>query len=392
MESATEEGRGLIEARRRLDSDECLWLVELAGFDSSGLWAEDGHACCAGWLIDRCGFGRSTAFEKLRVAHELVRRPLLADAFASGDLSYSKVRSITSVTDGGSEFDELMLRAQAELTADDVERVVRRWEYCRNQDDPPRDLFTRRGIHRQRGFGGGLGRLVIDDSDENIDRLLNLFEAYLDALHNSSVPVDESAAQTHESEPDPPTHGQRLLDALNDLVETAAACHSETIDVERAAIGVTVSYETLVASATAGGFADLSSGRVISGEAARLMCCDAGIHRIVTRGQSEILDLGRKTRTWNRAQRRAIRARHGNRCAMRGCHRKIVQIHHVQWWEDDGETAINNGIPLCLTHHHLIHEAGWAVSYNPATGVTTFTGPQDQLIESDNGLANRLVA
>lgn len=392
MDSATEEGRVLIAGRRRLDSDECLWLIDLAGFDSSGLWAEDGHACCAGWLIDRCGLGRSTAFEKLRVGHELVRRPLVADAFASGDLSYSKVRSITSVTDGGVEFDELMLRSQAELTADDVERVVRRWEYCRNQDDPPRDLFARRGIHRQRGFGGGLGRLVIDDSDENIDRLLNLCEAYLDALHNSSEQVDESAAQTFDGaprlltsaqyaanvavavdesaaqtgqDPDPPTHGQRLLDALNDLIETAAACRAESIDVERAAIGVTVGYETLVAAAAEGGSAALSSGRVISGEAARLLCCDAGIHRIVTRGQSEILDLGRKTRTWNRAQRRAIRARHGNRCAMRGCHRKIVQIHHVQWWEDEGDTAINNGIPLCLTHHHLIDESGWEVTYDP---------------------------
>ena len=110
----------------------------------------------------------------------------------------------------------------------------------------------------------------------------------------------------------------------------------------------------------------------------RRLACDGGLHRIVTRGPSEILDVGRKTRHWSVAQRRAIKARHGHRCGFPDCGRRIFQIHHILWWENDGETCIDNGIPLCLHHHHLVHEGGWNIQYEPATGVTTFTGPAGQ--------------
>ena len=37
-------------------------------------------------------------FEKLRIAHELRRRPAVAAAFAAGEISYSAVRAITTYT------------------------------------------------------------------------------------------------------------------------------------------------------------------------------------------------------------------------------------------------------------------------------------------------------
>ena len=43
----------------------------------------------------RTNMARSTAFEKLRVAQELARRPILAEAFRQGQLSYSAVRALT---------------------------------------------------------------------------------------------------------------------------------------------------------------------------------------------------------------------------------------------------------------------------------------------------------
>ncbi|HVE94154.1 MAG TPA: HNH endonuclease signature motif containing protein, partial [Acidimicrobiales bacterium] len=126
------------------------------------------------------------------------------------------------------------------------------------------------------------------------------------------------------------------------------------------------------------GGADLSSGATVGGDAARRLACDAGVHRIVVKGTSEILDVGQKTRTATVAQRRSIKSRHGHRCAYPGCERRIFQIHHIVWWENCGATAVDNGVPLCLAHHHLVHEGGWTVSYEPTTGVTTFTGPDGQ--------------
>jgi hypothetical protein len=370
--SASAQGRALVDGRRRLEVAESEWFTLLAEFDSSMLWANDGAVGCASWLIANCGMARSTAFEKLRVAHELRRRPLLAEAYAAGRISYSQLRAITAVTDGGVEFDELMLEAALTLTADDLQRAVEYWVRIRNQDRPPPDFDKYRRIRRVKGFGGGLGRVIIDDREENIERLFNFIDAFLEAEDEAAAkePVDESAAQT-EFIPRP-GWSQRRVDALNDLIEVAAATNFESIDVERAAIGVTVSYESLI---TGTGAADLSSGRVITGEAARRLCCDAGLHRIVIRGQSEVLDVGRKTRHWNTAQRRAIRARHNHRCAIKGCNRRVVQIHHIIWWENGGVTSIEVGIPLCGGHHHMVHEGGWDITYDPTTGVTTFISP-----------------
>src|SRR5207244_7395630 len=99
--SVTELGKSLIEGIRQLSAGEAEWLQQLFDFDRSGEWASDGHACCASWLTDHCGMGRSTAKEKLRVAWELTRRPLIAEAFAAGQLSYSKVRALTRIVKFG---------------------------------------------------------------------------------------------------------------------------------------------------------------------------------------------------------------------------------------------------------------------------------------------------
>ncbi len=169
-----------------------------------------------------------------------------------------------------------------------------------------------------------------------------------------------------------PSLAMKRLDTLNDLIEMAVAVNPETIDVDRAAVGVTIDYKDLLAGT---GTALLSRGGSVVGEAARRLACDCGIHRIITRGQSEILDVGRQTRYWNRAQRRAIKARHGHTCAVKGCHRRITEIHHIMWWEDGGVTSIENGVPVCHGHHVMVHEGGWQISYNATTGETWLTAP-----------------
>jgi hypothetical protein len=142
---------------------------------------------------------------------------------------------------------------------------------------------------------------------------------------------------------------------------------------------VTIQYEDLI---TATGNGLTSQGSTLTGESVRRLCCDAGIHRVVVKGQSEILDFGRDERLFNRAARRAIRFRHGHSCAVRGCGRRITHIHHVRWWENGGETCVDNGIPLCLYHHHLVHEGGWEIVWDPITGKTILEGPRGQTLET----------
>ena len=239
--------------------------------------------------------------------------------------------------------------------------------------------------------------MIIDLAPEDAERLMNLLDTYLDWQYRHPVersvepPVDKAPVEPPvDKAPVEPPDGDapqsagiraRRVDALLDLLEHAAYEHHDKIDLERASIGVTVDYETLVERAP--GFADLASGTQVSGETARRLACDAAIHRIIVKGKSELLDVGRKTRDWPMAQRRAIAARHGHRCAAGNCGRRIYQIHHIDWWENGGDTSVENGVPLCLAHHHLVHEGGWTITYNPTTGVTTLTGPAGQTLTSN---------
>ena len=62
---------------------------------------------------------------------------------------------------------------------------------------------------------------------------------------------------------------------------------------------------------------------------------------------------------------------------------EACQIHHVVPWEDGGPTDLANLAPLCMEHHHLVHEGGWALAMTPGR-VATWTRPEgtDYLTQS----------
>jgi hypothetical protein len=116
-----------------------------------------------------------------------------------------------------------------------------------------------------------------------------------------------------------------------------------------------VDYETLIAPT--GGSATLASGAVIAGEVARMLACDAGISRVITRGASEILDVGRATRTIPVAIAKAVIAR-DRHCTHPGCHAppSMCDVHHDHHWTHGGETSVENCKLLCWFHHLLEHQ------------------------------------
>ena len=95
-------------------------LVMIREFDERVGWAKWGLHSCAEWLAWRCDLSLATAREKVRVAHALKKRRLISEAFSSGELSYSKVRSLTRVANADNEDDLLAfaLRNTASFVAD----------------------------------------------------------------------------------------------------------------------------------------------------------------------------------------------------------------------------------------------------------------------------------
>ena len=122
-------------------------------------------------------------------------------------------------------------------------------------------------------------------------------------------------------------------------------------------IVVLVDLETL--EARAGGSALLASGAVISGDQARRLAEDANVTRVITRGRSEPLDVGRSTRSIPPAIAKAVivRDRH---CRYRGCAAPpwACDVHHRRPWARGGPTAVHNLGLLCWHHHEHVHRRG----------------------------------
>ena len=68
----------------------------------------------------------------------------------------------------------------------------------------------------------------------------------------------------------------------------------------------------------------------------------------------KVLDVGRTQRIATKRQRRAIHHRQQGRCANRGCHHPIGEIHHILDWLHGGKTDLDNLVGLCRKCHALI--------------------------------------
>jgi Domain of unknown function (DUF222)/HNH endonuclease len=113
-----------------------------------------------------------------------------------------------------------------------------------------------------------------------------------------------------------------------------------------------------VDAATLAGHCDQAG---ISRETTRRLLCDAGVVPVLEDATGTPLDVGRKTRTFSPALRRALAARDGG-CRFPGCtNRRFVDGHHIVHWVDGGETSLANTLLLCSVHHKLVHEEGFTV-------------------------------
>ena len=75
----------------------CRLLLLVAELDRRDAWASWGCRSMSQWLSWKCGLGRATAREYVRVARALESLPSITAAFSEGRLSYSKVRALSRV-------------------------------------------------------------------------------------------------------------------------------------------------------------------------------------------------------------------------------------------------------------------------------------------------------
>ncbi|HWC87545.1 MAG TPA: DUF222 domain-containing protein [Solirubrobacteraceae bacterium] len=346
--------REICELAAHLAAATCRWLTLVAEFDERLGWAEWGVKSCAHWLSWRCSIGLGTARDQVRVARRLRELPKVRAAFATGELSYSKVRAIARVATP--EIEEDLVAIALHASGAQLEQLVRGYHGALAVTlGTAQAALARRYLRWNWEDDGSLrivGRLPADDG--------GLFLAALQAAEGQAAHGVQPTRADDEETAGPRDAAARSADALVTLARaTLAGADADRTRGDPCELVVHVDAETL-AGDRVHEQSRLADGPALAPETVRRLGCDASVVRIIER-DGQPLSVGRRTRTIPPALRRALRARE-NGCRFPGCtHRRFLHAHHIQHWAHGGETKLENLVHLCSHHHRLVHEGGFAV-------------------------------
>jgi len=352
-------------------------LQLVAELDDEEPWGAWGLTSCAHWLNWRCGIGMNAAREKVRVAHALKRLPLISGSFATGELSFSKVRAVTRIAEPENEKELLELARYA--TAAQVEKLVRAYRSVERQAERER-AAKQHDVRELNYYYDDDGSLVIRARlpAEEGAVVLQALNAAMDARDAEQKEIESEDVTAVTSEP-PDGFAQRRADALSTLAETTLRHGPTTLSAaERYQVVVHVTAETLATDET--GRCELENGPGLALDTVRRITCDGSLLRITEDETGNPLDIGRKTRAVPPALRRALQSRDSG-CRFPGCsHRRFVDAHHIRHWVDGGDTSIDNLVLLCRHHHRLVHEDGFGLE-RTADGCIRFSRADGRFIE-----------
>jgi hypothetical protein len=148
---------------------------------------------------------------------------------------------------------------------------------------------------------------------------------------------------------------RRMGEAFVEYVERYPSDHTPQTAGVNATVVVTMTLEQLLAEHAT---ALLDDGTRMSAGQARRLACEAGIIPVVLGTGSEVLDLGRTSRFYSKAQRIALGLRDGG-CTATGCETTAsgCHAHHDDPWAHGGPTDLAKGRLLCPHHHRLAHDS-----------------------------------
>ncbi len=230
-------------------------------------------------------------------------------------------------------------------TPDETRRVIDYWTTSLERPGVGLDLETQ-PIRRRLDFSRRANGMV-EGEFALTSTAGEMFVAVMDAMMPPPA-VDDGRTAT-----------QRRHDGFEDMVNGfLAGGDAPEGGGERPHVNVMVDVDGL--QGIPGGIHETEDGHVLGLETIRVWACDSSVNRIVWSGQSEILDVGRRTRVIPAATRRAVVARDRS-CTWLGCTRSArwADVHHLKSWSDGGSTDLDNLCLLCRYHHTLIHLHEW---------------------------------
>jgi hypothetical protein len=362
MERTVETGELREAARERLEDElasltgqlnaaTARWLELAVASRCEGVAAGDDFAR---WLAYRCGISGREARRYLRVAEALQELPLIRGAFGRGELTFTKVRALTTVASPASE--QGLLDLAFALTAGQLERALR--AFRRLGSEQARESHEVEYVDYHWAEDGSLflrARLSAEDGT----LLVRALDAARGRVHGRR---EERSSGQDVASFEPPRSPQ--VEALIEVAQTALARPDASGAAECARAVVHVDAAVLTGEGP--GRSELEHGPVISPETARRLGCDAETVTVVERDGLP-LSVGRRRRTVPPKLRRLLEARDDGRCRWPGCERRRhLAAHHRTHWANGGETSLDNLVLLCWHHHRLVHEGGYTVEDAPS--------------------------
>ncbi len=337
----------LLAVRERLDA---VILTVAGAWDREQAWALDGAVSPVAWLAHRCPLTRQDASVLIRTARHVTKHEKTAKALDAGDIAaiHAQIaaRAVKHREDHYPEHEDVILDAARTLDPADFREVMRHWAKCADAISDPKNKKKQQPRR---------------DLDENYFDIAKTFaevghvEGRFDALSIKTL-IDVLDALEPPDPADRPggprTLSQRRAAALIRLatgetpppVNLDILCDQDTF-AGRMPVDLTRSV------------CELCGWGPISPAVVSMLACDAAIGRVVRRGESEVLDLGRRHRLVTPAQRRALHLRDRG-CVEPGCTAPAhwCDAHHIIPWTRHGPTNLNNLELRCRRHHLQQHQ------------------------------------
>ena len=339
--------KATVEAKMDADRANARLLVLANELDKRRV-TETAHALSTtAWLRHRCRMTPREASGTVKTARALASMPQVAEEAVTGQIVTSGVKLLAMARDRHpDEFvhhEEIFADAATYLNAKDLRIAVEHWNQALDFDaalNDAEDDASRRELFFNQSYQGKWdmqGRFGVADGQVIHTALRGYIQrTYIDGDDKRSMSerLADASVAIH----------QHWLDH-NDSVATSGG--------EKPHITVTVPYEILL-----GDKKQLPeiNGHPVHPETIRRWACDAGIVRIILDGDSQPIDVGRRTRTIPPALRRALDLRDG-RCVWEGCDAPAswCDAHHIIHWADGGDTSLDNTQLLCRKHHTRTH-------------------------------------
>lgn len=353
---------------RQIARLEGLRLAVLAVADDVA--AEDAARSAGAWVAVDARLARPEGRRLQSLAEALDRRYAdLAAALLEGEVSRPQAEVIVTALDALPKDLDRRLRDEAErhlvekareFGPRDLRMLGRRVlevvapDVAEEHEARALEAAERRAQRRmsvtRRDLEEGLVRITADLPVLHADLLFTQLHAYASPRRDHLENVDRRDPESGQRVPYSRLLAQGFCTLIERLSRSAVPSHGGVA----ATVVVTIDQAKLTEQLAVAG---LSTGTTISAGEARRLACNAGILPMVVAGKSRPLDVGRKKRFHDSAQRIAMGIR-DEECRAAGCDVPAAwcEAHHRHAWSAGGRTSVEDGVLLCGFHHHRAHD------------------------------------